>query len=239
MRGVLSLHSAAHRDPTSSAGATRGLVMDLGWRYDLMVGIFDVVMFRGRLRALPRTAADLAGLRPGEAVLDVGCGTGALALVARERVGETGRVAGIDPGPRQIARARSKAARRNLSVDFQVGVVEDLAFPDGSFDVVLSTLMMHHLPDDLKRRGLAEIARVLEPGGRLLIVDFKRPEEPGRRSGRLGAGGIGIQDQPELMTEAGFSQIETGEIRLPRFPGVQGVGFALGRKPAAAAGGSR
>lgn len=89
-----------------------------------------------------------------------------------------------------------------------------LAFPDQSFDVVLSTLMMHHLPDNLKRRGLGEIARVLKPGGRLLIVDI---------SGHMGASHSGTQDLPERMKEAGFSQIKTGKAKLP------GLSFALGR----------
>jgi len=55
-------------------------------------------------------------------------------------------------------------------------VIEQLAFPDHAFDVVLSTLVMHHLPDDLKRLGLAELVRVLKPGGRLVIIDFKRAQ---------------------------------------------------------------
>jgi len=171
----------------------------------------------GREQAFRQRIADLARLQPGEIVLDVGCGTGTLAMVARQRVGEIGRVAGIDPSPQMIARASRKAVRRGLAIDFQVGVIEHLSFPDQSFDVVLSTFMMHHLPDDLKRRGLAEIARVLKPGGRLLVLDMKGPAGPWKSN---------IADQPALMKEAGFSQVETGETR---FSGFLGLGFALGR----------
>ena len=102
-----------------------------------------------------------------------------------------------------------------LSALLKAGVIEQLTFPDQSFDAVLSTLMMHHLPDDLKRQGLAEIARVLKPGGRLLVLDMKGPAGPWKSS---------MQDQPALMKEAGFSQVETGETRF------RGLGFALGRK---------
>ncbi len=84
---------------------------------------------------------------------------------------------------------------------------------------------MHQLPDDLKRQGLSEIARVLKPGGRLLVVDTKRPEEGERpRFVHVGPWNSGIQDQPALMQEAGFSQVETREI------GLLEIGFALGRK---------
>ncbi|MBO0780367.1 MAG: class I SAM-dependent methyltransferase, partial [Ktedonobacteraceae bacterium] len=79
-------------------------------------------MLRGKWREIQQMAVELAQLHAGEAVLDVGCGTGTLALEARTRVGATGRVCGIDPGPKQITRARNKAARRGLSIDFQVGV---------------------------------------------------------------------------------------------------------------------
>jgi len=185
----------------------------------------------GSEQALRQATADLAQLQPNETVLDVGCGTGTLALVARQRVGPTGRVYGIDPSAQLLARARRKAARRGLEINFQPGVIEQIPFPDRSFDVVLSTLMMHHLPDDLKRQGLAEIARVLKPGGRLLVVDFKRPEERHSQPARpVDSRNSGIQDQPALMKEAGFSQVETGEIPFRgglAFHG--GLGFALGR----------
>lgn len=90
---------------------------------------------------------------------------------------------------------------------------------------MLSTIMMHHLPDILKRQGLAEIARVLKPGGRLVIADFKRPEECPAQPVRLGAGGSRIQDLVALVKEAGFLRVETEDMQLPRFP-AHTAGFA-------------
>jgi ubiquinone/menaquinone biosynthesis C-methylase UbiE len=238
------MHTFAHKHPSqpgeTSATETQGRILDQGWRYDLMEWVLDTFITRGWLRELRQRTANLARLEPGEKVLDVGCGTGTLAIEVQRRVGATGRVCGIDPGVQQIARARSraqppfgKAARRNLPIDFKVGVIEHLDFPDQSFDAVVSTLMMHHLPDDLKRRGLAEIARVLKPGGRLVIADFKRPEQTQdcpARHGRHGAMGSGIQDLPALLKDAGFSQVEMEEMRPPRFHALPGAGFVRAYK---------
>ncbi len=222
------MHSFAGHQHKKSGEAptkmTRGLVLDTGWRYDLMEWFFDTFLFRGKLRELRQRTADLANIQPGEKVLDVGCGTGTLAMEAARRVGTTGRVVGIDPGAQQIARARLKAARRNLPIEFQVGVIEHLDFPDRTFDVVLSTIMMHHLGDGLKRQGLAEIYRVLGTGGRLVIADFKRPEQRAQNV-RFGAGGSQIENLAMLVKEAGFTQVETEEMKLPRFPAHSG-GFA-------------
>ena len=229
------MHSfAQHRHSKSDkTKVTRGLILDTGWRYDLMEWFFDTFFFRGKLRELRQRTADLARIQPGEKVLDVGCGTGALAMEVEPRVGATGQVFGIDPGAQQIARARSKAAKRNMSIEFQIGVIEHLNFPDQTFDVVLSTIMMHHLSDSLKRQGLAEIARVLKPGGRLVIADFKRPEERPVQPVRFGAGGSRIQDLAALVKDAGLSQMETEEMQLPRFPAHSAgfAGFISGKKP--------
>lgn len=204
-----------HREPDeASATATRGSVWTWARRYDLVVGLVTL----GREQAFRQRIADLARLQTGEMVLDVGCGTGTLAIVARQRVGDGGRVVGIDPSRQMIARARRKAERRGLMLDFQVGVIEQLDFPDQSFDVVLSSFMMHHVPDDLKRHGLADIVRVLKPGGRLLVLDMTGPAGPWRSR---------VRDQPALMKDAGFAQVDSGEVRVWGFPG---LGFALGRK---------
>ncbi|MEP7288578.1 MAG: methyltransferase domain-containing protein [Chloroflexota bacterium] len=222
------MHSfARHQHSKSgeeSTKATRGLILNSGWRYDLIGWYCDTFLFRGKLRELRQRTATLARLQPGDAVLDVGCGTGTLALEVQQRVGTTGRVVGIDPGTQQIARARSKAARRNLPTDFQIGVIEHLPFPDQTFDVVLSTIMMHHLGDGLKRQGLAEIARVLKPGGRLVIADFKRPEERQSQPVRFGS----VRDLPGFVEDAGFSLVETEDMSFPRFDG--GVGFVKAQK---------
>jgi ubiquinone/menaquinone biosynthesis C-methylase UbiE len=221
-------HLHGHRSVPGlhEAPATRGRLIRWAKYYDASVS----VLMLGRRAQLRQQTVALARIQPSERVLEVGCGTGDVALAASAYVGPSGAVAGIDPAPEMIAVARAKAARAARAVDFQVGVIEALAFPDGTFDVVLSSLMMHHLPDDLKRQGLAEIARVLKPGGRVLIVDIKRP------TGRLGRamltlmlhGGLerGIQDLPPMLRTAGFTHIEVGNT------GFRTLGFVRGQTPA-------
>ena len=163
------MHSFARRlhgsESKSATKETKGLILNGGWRYDLMGWFVDAFLFRGQWRELRQKTINLARIQPSEKVLDVGCGTGTLAMEVARRVGRAGSVAGIDPSTEQIAWARSKAVQRNVPVEFQIGVIENLPLPDQTFDVVLSTLMMHHLPAPLKRQGLAEVARVLKPGG--------------------------------------------------------------------------
>jgi ubiquinone/menaquinone biosynthesis C-methylase UbiE len=228
------MHSFARHGPSragkASATDTKGLVLNGGWRHDLMAWFIDTFMFRGKFRELRQRTADLAQLQSGETVLDVGCGTGTLAMEVARRVGREGRVAGVDPGTQQIARARAKAARRHLPIEFQVGVIEQLAFPDQTFDVIFSTLMMHHLPTSLKRQGLAEIARVLKPGGRLVIADFAHKKERAGPAARFHAGGSRIQDLAAMVKDAGFDQLEMEEMRPPRFSAFPGAGFVRAHK---------
>ena len=224
------MHSFKHHSREHSDARTQGTFVRLpAWLYDLMVRLF---IYNGKEQELRQGIIDLARLQSGEKVLDVGCGTGTLALIAKERVGETGRVSGIDPSAQLLTGAKHKAKRTGLQIDFQRGGIEQLPFPNQSFDVVLNTFVMHHLPDDLKRQGLTEIVRVLKPEGRLLIVDFKPPEEHHNGSGQFGAGEIGFQDIPTLMKEAGFSHMETGEtpFRIKMPAGHQNSGFVLAKK---------
>jgi ubiquinone/menaquinone biosynthesis C-methylase UbiE len=170
-------HGGEPHTHAEAAPQTTGLVLNWGRRYDWVVQ-FMALGQAGRLR---RNTVDFAQIVAGERVLDVGCGTGDLTLRAAVRAGSTGQVCGIDPGPEMIETARRKAARAQANIEFRVGVIERLPYPDASFDVVLSSLMMHHLPADLKPIGLAEIRRVLrspdavsgKPSGRLIIVDMK------------------------------------------------------------------
>lgn len=232
------MHSFARHRRSEASGTTaketKGLILNEGWRYDLRAWFQDIFSFRGQWRELRQRTVILARLQPGDAVLDVGCGTGTLAIEAARRTGSTGRVAGIDPGAEQIARASKKAARLNQKlyppVEFQTGVIEQLPFPDQTFNVVLSSLMMHHLPASLKRQGLAEIARVLKPGGRLVIADFTHKRERQGRAAHFHAGGSGTQDLVALVKEAGFSQVETEEMLPARFSAFPGAGFVRAYK---------
>jgi ubiquinone/menaquinone biosynthesis C-methylase UbiE len=195
-----------------------GIVLDRGWRYDLQVWFTDRFVMHGRIRDLRREVLDAAELSDGQMLLDVGCGTGSLALEAARRIPARRSVAGIDPAPRQLARARSKARRAGLDVDFREASVEDLPFPDASFDAVTGTLMMHHLPGELKKQGLSEIRRVLKPGGRLVIADFDYADGAHRRgAGAAPASGYAeTEDLPRLLEEAGFAVVRTAQTPLPR-----------------------
>ena len=228
------MHSFARHRPSSAGSAptkeTKGLVLNDGWRYDLGEWFHDTFSFQGMFRKLRQRTVNLAYIQPGEQVLDVGCGTGTLAIEVARRVGTTGRGAGVDPGTQQIARARANAARRNVPVEFQIGVIEQLPFPDQTFDVVFSTLMMHHLPAPLKRQGLAEIARVLKPGGRLVMADFTRKQDRKAWAARFHAGGSSIQDLVVLVSDAGFERVETEEMQPPRFYAFPGAGFVRAYK---------
>src|SRR5579863_6844864 len=156
----------------NSRPSTGGIVLHGARFYDFMAW----AMMLGRESAFRQKVLDLARLKPGEAVLDVGCGTGTLAITARRRVGHDGKVSGIDASPEMIARAGKKARKAGLEIEFRNESIEALPFPDGRFDLVLSTVMLHHLPRKVRDAGLREIRRVLRPGGRVLIVDFAGTE---------------------------------------------------------------
>lgn len=158
----------SHENPAQ----TEGRLIRWAASYDLLTNFLTF----GQARRLRTMTIDQALLMPGESILDVGCGTGGVTIPAKQRVGTAGRAAGIDPAPEMIAVAQKKAQRKRLEIDFRIGVIEALPYPEASFDVVTSSLMMHHLPEHLQKQGVAEIYRVLKPGGRLLIADMASPK---------------------------------------------------------------
>lgn len=120
-----------------------------------------------------------------------------------------------------IELARRKAAKAGSNVDFQVGLIEDIPFPDETFDLVTSSLVLHHLPADLKRVGIAEVRRVLKPGGRFLVMDFARESHSplghlfsvlGHGRGPAMAEGLG-----DLLIAAGFARTEVVPKRHTNF----------------------
>ena len=188
--------------------ATTSKVIHWAWAYDWLVW----VLMLGREGSFREKTLDLARLTAGESILDVGCGTGSLAIAAKRRVGPAARVAGIDASPEMIARAQKKSRKAGAEIEFQTALVEQLPFADDAFDVVLSTVMLHHLPDAVREKSLAEIQRVLKPGGRFLAVDFGgAAEHRHTRAGRLhNHAHFDLTQVLPVLTNAGWSGIETG-----------------------------
>ena len=120
-----------------------------------------------------------ADLQPHHRVLDVGCGTGTLAVVIKQRDGHAD-VTALDPDPKALARARRKTARAGVTVQFDQGFSDALPYADASFDRVFSSLMFHHLSRAVKEGTLREVVRVLKPGGELHLLDFTGSHGHGR-----------------------------------------------------------
>jgi len=192
----------------ASTSGNRGVIRWAG-RYDLLLTLITL----GREGALRERLLDLARLAAGESVLDVGCGTGTLAIAAKRRVGG-GVVRGIDASAEMIARAEKKARRAKADVTFETAFVESLPFPDAQFDVVLSTVMLHHLRRAVREQSVGEMHRVLKPGGRLLVVDFGRI--PSKRRGLMAHfhrhGAVDLSDLIGLSTAAELDIVESGEV---------------------------
>ena len=154
-----------------------------------------------------------AELRPGETVLDLGSGGGFDCFLAARRVGENGRVIGVDMTPEMIDRARANAAKGGYSnVEFRLGEIEHLPVADGSVDVILSNCVINLSPD--KPQVLREAYRVLKPGGRLAIADVvltaelppELKNDPDAHS-RCIAGALSVEDWKLALEQCGFTRI--------------------------------
>lgn len=200
-----------------------GYVPALG--FDWLTPLYDPLL-RALLRedALKGRLVAQAGILPGHAVLDVGCGTATLAILVK-RAHPDARVVGLDGDPKVLAIARRKIAAAGVDVELREAMAFDPALPAASFDRVLTSLVLHHLSRDQKRETLAAIARLLKPGGELHIADFGPPSGPyARLVSRVVAhfdGEDRVADNlkgvlPKLIAEAGFEDVrERGEAFTP------------------------
>lgn len=217
-----------HMAQGSTRPESTGLLIHGAARYDLLVWLFTL----GGERKIREKMLALVRLQRGEDVLDLGCGTGTLAILAKRRVGEAGIVHGVDAAPEMIERARAKAKRARVDVALAVGAVQSLPLPDRAVDVALSTLMLHHLPRKAHPEIVREIKRVLKPGGRFLAVDFVKPAD-GRKSfmDRFHRHGfVRLGDVVEELKAAGFTILRSGPV------GERDLHFVLAVNGAAAPG---
>lgn len=193
--------------------------------YDWVVVAFTF----GRETRLRERTLDVAGVAAGESVLDIGCGTGTLAIAASRRVGRSGVVSGIDASPEMIDRAREKSGRAGEPVRFEVAPAQELPFADGTFDVVLCSLAVHHFPRAARAGAFVEMQRVLRPNGRVLIVEFGRQQ--GIRAllhpiAMLHARHITriLDEATASLRAAGFARVDTGAL------GFRGLDYLLARR---------
>ena len=157
-----------------------------------------------------RMLVDVA-IRPGQRVLDVGCGTGTLAALIK-RFHPTVEVVGLDPDPKALARAKGKAERASVAIQLDQGFSDALPYAEASFDRVLSSFVFHHLGAAEKPKMLQEARRVLKQGGQLFLLDFGGPESGAERSvtRRLHSSDLLIDNAEDgvltLMRQAGFEE---------------------------------
>jgi ubiquinone/menaquinone biosynthesis C-methylase UbiE len=117
---------------------------------------------------------DQADVKPGQHVLDLGCGTGTLAIMVKQTQ-PAAEVYGLDADPEMLQVAKHKSGEQNAPVKFDTGFTNELPYPDATFDRVMSSIMIHHLKTPDKLKTAKEIFRVLKPGGQLHIIDFGKP----------------------------------------------------------------
>jgi ubiquinone/menaquinone biosynthesis C-methylase UbiE len=171
--------------------------------HDYLLPFYDVMTKLMGVTKVHRELLEHADLRDGHRVLEVGAGTGNLSVLATSAApGIT--LTSTDPDPRALRRAR----RKSKDITFEQAFAENLPYEDASFDRVLSSLMLHHLGDDLKATALAEIRRVTAPGGALVVADLVGPHGHGFTGHASMRQAAFADDVPALLLDAGFSAAE-------------------------------
>jgi ubiquinone/menaquinone biosynthesis C-methylase UbiE len=193
--------------------AERSYIPALGKRW--LLPLYDPFLWLLGADKPKQQLVEQATITPGLRVLDVGCGTGSLAvLIKKSHPGA--EVVGLDPDPAALATANRKAKRATLPIEFDRGFSDHLPYPDSSFDRVFSSFMIHHLSPSERAATLVEIRRVLKAGGSIHVLDFA-PHDGASH----GAGGHRFHLAPHaderfegkmtaLMSEAGF--VDANEV---------------------------
>jgi ubiquinone/menaquinone biosynthesis C-methylase UbiE len=187
-------------------------------RFEIFTALYDpVVAFTCREKTFKRALIAQAGLSPGQRVLDIGCGTCTLILMILEAYPGLD-IAGLDADERVLSIAGKKAVRKGVDLELDLGLSYEMPYSDDSTDRVVSSYLFHHLTPDNKRRTLAEVLRVLKPGGELHIADWGKPPNFLLRLGFLAVQLLdgfktttdSVQGMlPNYMVEAGFAGVET------------------------------
>jgi ubiquinone/menaquinone biosynthesis C-methylase UbiE len=190
--------------------------------HDLFLPLYDPLV---SLLGGDRARLDLinqAKIESKQQILDIGCGTGTLVMLLKQRCPRVS-VVGLDPDPKALRRAKTKASRAAVSVQFDQGFADELPYNNGSFDRVFSSFMFHHLEEQDRERTLREVLRVLKPGGSFHLLDFAGNDHgSGGHFSRLIHSSNRLKDNSEgailpLMRRAGFmnpSKIKDGSMLL-------------------------
>lgn len=206
----------ASRQPDARVDPARRRYLP-GMGRDWLLPLYDPFTRLIGVESAHRKLADQAELDSAGRVLEIGCGTGNLALLVK-RLRPHLAVVGLDPDPKALARAGRKARHAGLTLELDRGFADELPYPEGSFDRVLSSLMFHHLEADLRLATLRDVLRVLRPGGSLHLMDVGGESPHLHGLARLARRSRTLKDNwdgriPTLMDEAGFSDpTETGHL---------------------------
>jgi len=186
-------------------------------KYRLLTSLYDPLLcWVLRESKFKRCLVEQAGIESGHRVLDLGCGTGTLALMIK-RTQQEAEVVGLDGDPKVLEIAKAKVARSGQEITMDYGMAYELPYPDDSFDRVLSSLLFHHLSRENKVNTLTEVFRVLRPGGQLHVADWGAPSNISMRIAFLSVqmldGFKTTADNvkgllPEMFSSAGFEEAQ-------------------------------